>query len=132
MTGENIMEILLELYQSFETIYTGLSGILGFDPFLILTVFIVVATLKGLLGKFIPNTYRKQILTAACFAASFALMYVTAHEPSNWIKSSIILGSITSFTYNIFKAVLQWAVDKLMQKLEASTGKDYEDPELPI
>lgn len=131
MTG-CIMEFLLELYQGFETIYNGLLGILGFDPLLIFTVFLAVATLKGLFGKFIPVAYKKQILTAACFAVSFALIYVTAHEPSNWIKSSIILGSITSFTYNIFKAVLQWAVDRLMQKLEQSTGKDYDDPELPL
>jgi hypothetical protein len=126
------MEILLELYQSFETVYNGLLGILGFDPFLILTVFLIVATAKGLIGKFMPVEYRKQLLTAMCFIASFALIYVTAHEPSTWIKSSIILGSITSFTYNLFKFVLQWAVDRLVQKLEQSTGKDYDDPELPF
>ncbi len=126
------MEIIMEAFNGFNSIYGGLSAILGFDPFLILTVFLVVAAGKGLIGNRFDK-YRKQILTFLCFAASFGVLYVTNHAPDEkFIKNSIVLGSIATFTYNIFKGLLQWAADKLVQKLEASTGKDYQDPELPL
>lgn len=126
------MEFLVSAFQGFETIYVGSSAILGFNPFLILTVFLVVAALKGLVGDRL-HKHRKTVLTALCFAASFGVMYLTNHPlDDKFVRNSVILGSIASFTYNLFKGVLQWAVDRLVQKLEASTGKDYEDPELPL
>lgn len=126
------MEFLVSTYAGFETIYLGLATILGFNPFLILTVFLVVAALKGLVGNRLQE-HRKAILTALCFIASFGVLYLTNHPlDDKFVRNSVILGSIASFTYNLFKGVLQWAVDKLVQKLEASTGKDYDDPELPL
>ena len=126
------MELILSIFTGFETIYNGLAAILGFNPFLILTVFLVVAALKGLIGPRLEK-YRKGVLTTLCFIASFGVMYMTNHPlDDKFVRNSIILGSLASFTYNTFKFILQWAVDKLVQKLEASTGKNYEDPELPL
>lgn len=126
------MEVILEVYQGLESIYNGVLGILGFDPFLIFTVFLLVAFFKGFMGDRFKE-YRKQLLTSLSFASSFIVLYVTQHPPSDdFVKKSIILGTITTFTYNIFKGTLQWCVDKLVQKLEQSTGKDYKDPELPL
>lgn len=126
------MESIMEIFQGLETIYGSLAAILGFDPFLIFTVFLIVAFIKGFMGDRLKS-YRRQVLTSLSFASSFAVMYMVQHGPSDdFVKKSIILGTITSFTYNIFKGILQWAADKLIQKLEQSTGKDYKDPELPL
>lgn len=126
------METIMSIFQGLESIYNGTSTILGFDPFLIFTVFLMVAFIKGFMGDRF-KTRRRELLTTLNFSSSFALMYITNHAPSDeFVRKSIVLGTITSFTYNIVKGLLQWAADRLVQKLEKSTGKDYNDPELPL
>jgi uncharacterized membrane protein (DUF4010 family) len=128
------METINGYIVGFTLAHENLTSVLGFDVLLIIPVFMLVSVFKALFDHHLLSKYRKSLLTSLCFIVSFCLVWVTSHEQDlqTVAKHSLILGGLVSLSYQTVKGLLQWAVDKLFLKLEKSTGKDYEEPEIPL
>jgi uncharacterized membrane protein (DUF4010 family) len=129
------MEEIVSIISQVEIAIQTLERVLGFSPLLVIPVFMLVSVFKAMFKSEKAHEYRKVVLTSLCFTVSAALVWVTSHKPDDAqhvAKHALLLGGITSMTYQVVKGVLQWAVDKLFARLEASTGIEYKKPEIPL
>ena len=128
------METILGYLSQLSQLQQSLTVILGFDPILGLPVFMAVSVLRSLLDMKVHAEAKKSFLTVSSVLASFAMHWLTSKEQDaqTIIKNSLVLGALVSLSYNALKGLVQWAIDKTFQKLEASTGKSYDEPENPL
>lgn len=128
------MDLIISYLSQLGALQQQLAVVLGFDPLLGLPVFMIVSVLRSLLDMRVHAGAKKSFLAITSVLASLAMTWLTHREQDihTIIRHSLVLGALVTFSYNALKGVLQWAIDKTFQRMEASTGKNYDEPENPL
>jgi uncharacterized membrane protein len=128
------METVISYLSQLGELQKAVAAILGFDPILGLPVLMAVSILRSLFDMKVHAGAKKTFLTMSSLVASFAMHLLTS-TGQDWqtiVKHSLVLAALVSFSYNALKGIIQWAIDRTFQRLEASTGKSYDEPENPL
>lgn len=122
-----MIEIIHSIIELLKTISEASTQYLGMDIFLIFPVFMILEIIIRTFN--IKERYKKHktlIILILNLVISFTIMLTTQDIETwqNYIKLSLYLSAVTSFSYSFWKGLYRFLMLKLERKIEGDKGDD--------
>lgn len=112
------------MIDTFVSLWETAGSIVGFDPMLMLPVFLLVSLIdKGAKLEERAGDWRKSIVGVTCIImGALVSLLVEADSGRALITNAIYLGSVSALSYQIFKGLYVGVQNLIKDRFESRTG----------